>query len=180
MAQILSIRNRRAFTKRLMGVGEAREISKDRTSCKSIVSAYPSGKQAAYRTVNRETRLALDRIVFGASPCPLSRSGAAPISSSLKLKKNSISPGGRKGPPPVANALPKQAPPAGSAASLGCSAAPPALAQNELVLSSLTSTDHAVGYISVALAIPIAIKSPRRSIYSNKENTLTSTSQRNI
>ncbi|GBP51645.1 hypothetical protein EVAR_96241_1 [Eumeta japonica] len=42
--QILSTRNRRACMKRSMEVSEAREICKDRTGWKSIVSAYPFEK----------------------------------------------------------------------------------------------------------------------------------------
>ncbi|GBP88216.1 hypothetical protein EVAR_89871_1 [Eumeta japonica] len=42
--QILSTRNRRACIKRLMDVSEAREICKDRTIWKPMVSAYPYGK----------------------------------------------------------------------------------------------------------------------------------------
>ncbi|GBP56939.1 hypothetical protein EVAR_33996_1 [Eumeta japonica] len=42
--QILSTRNRRDCKKKLMGVSEAREVCKDHTMWKSIVSAYSSGK----------------------------------------------------------------------------------------------------------------------------------------
>ncbi|GBP08510.1 hypothetical protein EVAR_77189_1 [Eumeta japonica] len=42
--QILSTRNRRACMKRLMDVNEARDMCKDHTLWKSVVSAYPSGK----------------------------------------------------------------------------------------------------------------------------------------
>ncbi|GBP33070.1 hypothetical protein EVAR_18548_1 [Eumeta japonica] len=42
--QILATRNRQACMKRLMDVSEGREICKERTMWKSIVSAYPSGK----------------------------------------------------------------------------------------------------------------------------------------
>ncbi|GBO98451.1 hypothetical protein EVAR_84_1 [Eumeta japonica] len=42
--QFLGTRNRRAGMKRLMDVSDAREICKDRTIWKFIVSAYPSGK----------------------------------------------------------------------------------------------------------------------------------------
>ncbi|GBP05862.1 hypothetical protein EVAR_5150_1 [Eumeta japonica] len=44
--QILGTLSRRACMKRLMDVSEAREIRKDRNLWKSVVSAYPSGKQA--------------------------------------------------------------------------------------------------------------------------------------
>ncbi|GBP54681.1 hypothetical protein EVAR_47184_1 [Eumeta japonica] len=44
--QILRTRYRRAGMKRLIDVNEAREICKDRTTWKSIVSSYSSGKQA--------------------------------------------------------------------------------------------------------------------------------------
>ncbi|GBP42906.1 hypothetical protein EVAR_87285_1 [Eumeta japonica] len=43
--QILSILNRRTCMKRLMDFSEASEIYEDRTTWKSIFSAYPSGKQ---------------------------------------------------------------------------------------------------------------------------------------
>ncbi|GBP21692.1 hypothetical protein EVAR_16240_1 [Eumeta japonica] len=42
--QSLSTRNRQAYMKRLMDVSEAREIFKDRTMWKSIISIYPTGK----------------------------------------------------------------------------------------------------------------------------------------
>ncbi|GBP66747.1 hypothetical protein EVAR_28614_1 [Eumeta japonica] len=42
--QILSTRNRRAYMKRLMDVSEAREICKDRTMWKFVVSGYLSAK----------------------------------------------------------------------------------------------------------------------------------------
>ncbi|GBP46108.1 hypothetical protein EVAR_26553_1 [Eumeta japonica] len=49
MGQILSTRNRRACLKRLLGVSEAREICKDRTIWKSIVSATLLGKRQSNR-----------------------------------------------------------------------------------------------------------------------------------
>ncbi|GBP62780.1 hypothetical protein EVAR_51732_1 [Eumeta japonica] len=42
--QISSTRSRRAYMKRLMDVSEAKEIYKDRTKLKSIISAHPSRK----------------------------------------------------------------------------------------------------------------------------------------
>lgn len=44
--QIKSTRNRRACMKRLMNVEEAKEVCKDRSKWKSVVSAYPCGKKA--------------------------------------------------------------------------------------------------------------------------------------
>ncbi|KAG7312683.1 hypothetical protein JYU34_001045 [Plutella xylostella] len=45
-SQIRSFRNRRACMKRLMNVEEAKEVCQDRGTWRSIVSAYPSGRQA--------------------------------------------------------------------------------------------------------------------------------------
>ncbi|KAG7296450.1 hypothetical protein JYU34_020192 [Plutella xylostella] len=45
-SQIRSYRNRRACMKRLMNVEEAIEVCQDRGTWRSIVSAYPSGRQA--------------------------------------------------------------------------------------------------------------------------------------
>ncbi|GBP59332.1 hypothetical protein EVAR_40718_1 [Eumeta japonica] len=46
VGQISSTQNRRDCTTRLMDASEAKEICKDRTMWKSIVSAYPSEKWA--------------------------------------------------------------------------------------------------------------------------------------
>ena len=44
--QIKSTLNQRACMKRLMNVEEAKEVCKDRSKWKDVVSAYPSGKKA--------------------------------------------------------------------------------------------------------------------------------------
>ena len=44
--QIKSTRNRRACMKRLMNVEEAKEVCLNRSIWRSIVSAYPNGRQA--------------------------------------------------------------------------------------------------------------------------------------
>ena len=45
-AGVRSDKNRRACMKRLMDMNEAKEVCKDRSRWRSIVSAYPHGKQA--------------------------------------------------------------------------------------------------------------------------------------
>ena len=44
--QVKSTLNRRACMKRIMNVDEAKEVCKDRSKWKEVVSAYPYGKEA--------------------------------------------------------------------------------------------------------------------------------------